>query len=264
MSLIFTAVAPHPPLLIPSIGKENISKLEKTKEALEKLEEELYLTHPDVILIITPHARHFPDAFSVNMSPLFECDLKDFGDLTTKLPLRGEMLLQYDIRSAAYANKECPTVVINEPNLDYSAVVPLIYLTRHMPNVKILPVGFSELSPKAHWEFGWVIREQIIRTNKRIAVIASADLSHALSSEAPAGYNEAGPKFDAKIQELFSAHNLSGLLTLDQELVKNASECGFRSLLIMAGILKDTNYRYESFAYESPFGVGYLTANFAL
>lgn len=264
MSLIFSAVTPHPPFLIPAIGKDNMAKLERTKQALEKLEEELYLTHPDIIVVISPHSHHFPDAFSVNMSPLFECDLKSFGDLTTKLPLKGEMLLPYDIRTSAYEKPECPTVLINEPNLDHGLVVPLLYLTRHLPEVKVLPIGLSELDAKAHWEFGQIIREQIIRSNKRIAVIASGDLSHALTTDSPAGYNKSGPEFDRKLQELFSSHNLAGLLTLDQNLIKESFECGFRSFLILAGVLKDTDYSYESFAYEAPFGVGYLTANFAL
>jgi hypothetical protein len=37
MSLVFAAIVPHPPLLIPSIGKEAIKKIDKTKRALEKL-----------------------------------------------------------------------------------------------------------------------------------------------------------------------------------------------------------------------------------
>jgi MEMO1 family protein len=53
MSLVFAAISPHPPLLIPSIGKEAIKKIQKTKEALEKLEEDLYLSRPEIIIIIS-------------------------------------------------------------------------------------------------------------------------------------------------------------------------------------------------------------------
>jgi len=35
MSLVFAAITPHPPLLIPSIGKDVIKKVDKTKKALE-------------------------------------------------------------------------------------------------------------------------------------------------------------------------------------------------------------------------------------
>jgi len=95
-------------------------------------------------------------------------------------------------------------------------------------------------------------------------VIASRDLSHALSTDSPAGFNPAGTKFDEKIQELLSHKNVSGMLQLESEFVKNSSECGFRTFLILMGILKNVDYTYRQHSYESPFGVGYLTANFII
>jgi hypothetical protein len=44
MSLVFAAIVPHPPLLIPSIGKEGIKKIDKTKRALEKMEVKRVIT----------------------------------------------------------------------------------------------------------------------------------------------------------------------------------------------------------------------------
>ena len=72
-----------------------------------------------------------------------------------------------------------------------------------------------------------MLKEKIMDFNKRVAVIASGDLSHALSTDAPAGFNPAGAEFNAKIQELLSSRNTTGLLNLDPTLVQNASECGF-------------------------------------
>jgi AmmeMemoRadiSam system protein B len=175
------------------------------------------------------------------------------------------MTMPYQIRSEATENhKHCPTVIINEPLLDHGIAIPLFYLTRHLPNVKIVPVGFSDLDWKTHLEFGGILKEQIMKHNKRIAVIASADLSHALTNDAPSEFNTEGPIFDAKIQELLSAHNTTGILNLDPAKVSAAAECGFRSLLILLGVIRDVNFKYVSYAYEAPFGVGYLTANFEL
>lgn len=264
MALVFASITPHPPLLIPAIGKNTIKKIQKTKEALEKLEEELYLSKPDIIITISPHGPHFSDAFSINMSPEFESDLRMFGDLTTKVKFIGETQMPYGIRAETYENKNCPAVIINEPRLDHGAIVPLFYLTKHLPNAKILPIGFSDLDYKSHLEFGSALKEQIMKSTKRIAVIASADLAHTLSSDAPAGFHKSGAIFDKKVQELISSHNTAGLLNLNPQLIKESSECGFRSILILAGILREINYRYESYSYETPFGVGYLTANFVI
>ncbi len=263
MSLVFAAIAPHTPLLIPAIGKNNLKKLSKTKQALERLEEDLYLSHPDTILIISSHGHILPDAFSLNFCAEYESDLREFGDLTTKLKFKGDVDLPYKIRAAG-KKEGYPTVIVSECALDHGVVVPLFYLTRHLPNVKILPLRFSNLDWKTHLDFGYLIKDQIMHTNKRVAIIASGDLSHALTTNAPAGFNPAGAEFDQKIQELLSAGNSTGLLRLSSEMVSNAAECGLRSFLILMGILRGVHFTYESYAYEGPFGVGHLTANLVL
>ncbi|OGH69892.1 MAG: AmmeMemoRadiSam system protein B [Candidatus Magasanikbacteria bacterium RIFCSPHIGHO2_01_FULL_47_8] len=263
MSLVFAAITPHSPLLIPAIGKDNLKKLSKTKQALERLEEDLYLSHPDTILIISSHGHILPDAFSINFCTDYESDLREFGDLTTKLKLKGEVTLPSKIRAASKKNGY-PAVIVSERALDHGVVVPLFYLTRHLPDTTILPLHFSNLDWKTHLDFGYLVKDQIMHSNKRVAVIASGDLSHALTTDAPAGFNPAGAEFDQKIQELLSTGNSTGLLRLSPELVNNAAECGLRSFLILMGILRGVHYNYESYAYESPFGVGHLTANLAL
>lgn len=263
MSLVFAAISPHPPLLIPSIGKEEIKKVEKTKMALQKMEEDLYLSKPECIVVISPHGSLFPDAFSLNVAPEFETDLRDFGDLTTKLKFKGEMNLAASIREAA-ENAGMPATMVSQKTVDHGVAVPLFYLSRHLSAVSVLPVGFSDLDAKTHVAFGEIVKDQIMNTNKRVAVIASADLSHALSSDAPAGFNANGAAFDAKMQELLSTGNAAGMLQLDKAFVESAAECGFRACLILMGIIKNMDYKYHMLAYEAPFGVGYLTANFML
>ena len=265
MSLVFAAICPHPPLLIPSIGKENIKKIQKSKDALEKLEEDLYLSRPEIIFVISPHSNQHPDVFTLNMSEKFVSDLRNFGDLSTKLEFNGETQIPFDIRNQAYSQDSKLKIVIeNEPKLDHGTVIPLYYLTKHLPTIKILPISLSGLDAKSHLDFGSILKEQIFKSNKRIAVIASGDLSHCLTNDAPAGFNKNGAIFDSKVQEFFISHNTAGFLTMEQKIINDAAECGYRSFLILMGILRDVNYRYESYAYESPFGIGYLTANFVI
>lgn len=227
------------------------------------MEEDLYLAHPDCILVISPHGPLLPDAFTVNFAPQYESDLREFGDLATKLRFTGDMNLAYLIRHLA---KEKPyrTTLISEPKLDHGVTVPLYYFTPHLPDITILPIGFSDLDLKTHVDFGYLLKEVISKTNQRVAVIASGDLSHALTTDAPAGFNKHGQEFDLKIQELLSSKNTTGLLQLDPQLITEASECGLRSILILMGVLRDVNFDCQTYAYEGPFGVGYLTANFVM
>jgi len=263
MSLVFSAITPHPPLLIPTIGKDNLAKIQKTKQAMEKLEEDLYLARPDIILMISPHGSYFKDAFTINTNPQYETDLHEFGDLATKIKFKGDMNLSSYIRESS-KEQNYPTSMISEGKLDHGASVPLYYLTKHLPNVQILPIGFCDLNYKTHVDFGYMIKEDIAKSNKRVAVIASGDLSHALITDAPAGFNQNGKKFDDKIRELLPAGNVIGMLQMDENFITEAAECGFRSFLILMGILRNVKYEYKEYSYEGPFGVGYLVANFVI
>jgi len=263
MSLVFAAITPHPPILIPTIGKNAIKKIDKTKKSMERLEEDLYLSKPDILIIISPHGSYFKTSFTLNVCPEYETDLKEFGDLATRIKFKGELHISSKIIEAT-KTKGIPAVMISEPKLDHGSSIPLYYLANHLKNLRLTQIGFCDLSWKSHIDFGYLLKDIIMHTNKRVAVIASGDLSHALTSDAPAGFNSAGAKFDEKIQELLSHNNVAGMLQTDPELITNASECGFRSFLILMGMMKNVQYDYKFYSYECPFGVGYLTANLIL
>lgn len=56
MPIVFTAISPHPPLLLPSVGsEEDKSKVKKTIESLEELGRNLKKVEPDLIIISSPH-----------------------------------------------------------------------------------------------------------------------------------------------------------------------------------------------------------------
>ena len=148
--------------------------------------------------------------------------------------------------------------------LDHGSAVPLHILTENLKNIKIIPIHHSGLSLEEHFNFGEKLKTQIFLSNKNIAVIASGDLSHALSKDSPAGYSPKGKKFDKKIIELLSAKKIDEILNLDSKLINDAKECGLRPFLIQQGILKNINYKTKALSYEAPFGVGYLVMDFEI
>jgi len=261
--LVFSAITPHPPILIPTIGKENLKQIKKTAEAMKLLEEELYASQPDVIIIISPHGAILPDAFSINLSPIYRTNLEEFGDFGTKKEFKNNLMLINRFREEA-EDKSLPLVLISEENLDHGSSVPLFYLTKHLPNIAIIPIGYSLLDYKSHLDFGDSLKNEIFNSNKRIAVIASGDLSHRLTKEAPAGYSTQGKIFDQKLIELLKKKDIKGILNLDPKLIEEAGECGLRSILILLGIIQRINYDFEVLSYEGPFGVGYLVGNFKI
>ena len=56
MSIIFAAISPHPPIILPNVGsEEDRKKVKRTIESLEFLGGKLKEAKPDKIIISSPH-----------------------------------------------------------------------------------------------------------------------------------------------------------------------------------------------------------------
>ena len=110
--------------------------------------------------------------------------------------------------------------------------------------------------------FGLAVRKAAELTGRRAALLASGDLSHCLTRLAPAGYNPKGAEFDRKLARLLAVPDVQGIMQMDDFLVQEAAECGYRSILMMLGALDGLEVEAEVLSYEGPFGVGYLVASF--
>jgi AmmeMemoRadiSam system protein B len=258
----FSAIVPHPPMLIPTIGKENAKRAEATGKAIASLSEALYVSRPETVVIISPHGQTMTDAFSINLASNYKVSFKDFGDYQTTKEFPSDFMLIDKIQRSA--RKETPLVLGSQEELDYGAGVPLTLLGEHLSKVSLVPVLTSGLDLKAHYDFGRLLKEEITSSNKRVALIASADLSHTLSQEAPAGFAKEGQELDKAVQELIANKNAAGLIGLDAGLREKAHECGIRAILILLGMLDGVQYEPKVLSYEYPFGVGYLVANLVL
>lgn len=54
--IVFAAISPHPPIILPSVGSpEDRAQVKNTVKALENLGEKLRKTQPDSIIISSPH-----------------------------------------------------------------------------------------------------------------------------------------------------------------------------------------------------------------
>jgi aromatic ring-opening dioxygenase LigB subunit len=52
MSIVFGAIMPHPPIVVPAVGKERLKEAEKTKNALEEISRRFKGLDFDTIVII--------------------------------------------------------------------------------------------------------------------------------------------------------------------------------------------------------------------
>lgn len=257
--LSFAAICPHPPLLIPAIGKEEVMRVQSTVEAMQKLSAAIAEKRVDTIVMVSPHGPVFMDAMSINLAERLRGDFLDFGsDIEMDLP--NDVELARYIKDLSDSN-QLPLQTVSE-TLDHGAMVPLYFLTEKLPEAKVCHISFSYLDYGRHFTFGEIIYEAIARTDRRVALIASGDLSHRLTTQAPAGYSPRGEEFDRSVIEKLENNEVEKILNLDSRLIEDAGECGLRSIIILLGALSNLDYKFEKLSYEGPFGVGYLVGGF--
>ncbi len=259
--IIFGAIAPHSPLLVPTIGKEHRELLELTLKAYHELEHSLYLAKPDTLVILSPHAPMYADAFSGNIHDTFRGVLKEFGDHGTTVQAKADFLV-LDHLHRALRDEGIPFTLTSQEELDYGFTIPLLFLTPHLPQLKVIPLATSLLGAQAHEEFGRQIHRVFQRENKRIAILASADLSHHANHQAAGGTLPEGQKFDTLVRQAVTQFRPMDLLQADIQMIEKADQCGYKPILTLLGALEGLNGSFRELCYEAPFGVGYFTARF--
>ena len=145
--------------------------------------------------------------------------------------------------------------------LDHGVVVPLSFLAE--TPFRLVATGISYFyPPERQYALGVAIGRALRKTSKRVAVVASGDLSHCLIPGAPVAYNPRGKEFDLLLVKLLQENRVEEIVRLDPELVEEAAECGYRSILMLLGVFEGLEIETEVLSYEGPFGVGYAVATF--
>ena len=265
MPLTTVALLPHSPLLIPEISRANFSFLAKTTASYEIIKKSLEDNPVDTVIIISPHSAPGADSFIINVAPEMETVFQDFGFIPPKTVFSGDAFLADQIKNAL--RPEFPLQLISDNILDHGSAIPLYLLKSSFGQAKIIVISpANNLSYEDQWHFGERLREVLSNNEKKIALIASGDLSHRLKKKSPGGYSPKGAKFDNKLIEYLSDPKTASenILKMDAKLVQDAGECGLRPLLIILGILNGSEWQPEVLSYQTDFGIGYLAMNFKL
>src|SRR5205823_5143167 len=147
-----------------------------------------------------------------------------------------------------------------ETELDHGVVVPLHSLPRTMASKRCIFLGVSGWPLSRFVEFGgWL---QMRLRDRSAILIASGDLSHRLTADAPYGFRPQGPRFDRLVIDALRSRSWEQIEALDPDLVEEAGECGLRPLAILLGAGRAANLNSQVLSYEGPFGVGYPVVAF--
>ncbi len=258
-SLVFSGIAPHPPIMVPEVGRDAISEVRRSIDAMAELTRRVIANGAETVILISPHAPLEPDSFVAYQGPRVRGNFSSFRAPGVELdaPVDQELLAAISARGS---ESNYTVVELNNQYLDHGTAVPLYFLQRNGWDGRVVALGYSFLSNEDHVLFGSCIGKAISDVGRPVALIASGDLSHRLKPDAPAGYNPTAYIFDYEIVDALGSNDVNRIVHIDQDLRRLAGECGYRSMLIAVGATQELPPACEVLNYEAPFGVGYMVA----
>ena len=261
---------PHPPIIIPEIGKGEEKKIQKTSDACVQVAKEIKDINPDTIIIITPHGPLFNDAVSISVENNIEGDFQRFG--AGNISFNQEIDMDLTRRIIHYTRGgNIPVAEINKDtasryginySLDHGTTVPLYFINQEISNYKLVHITYGILPKVELYKFGMLIKKAVEDSEKNTVLIASADLSHRLGRNGPYEYSPYGKEFDNEVISLLKKGDVLGVFNMDETMVREAGECGLRSYYIMLGAMEGNDIKGNLLSYEDIFGVGYAVMSF--
>ena len=263
MGITAAFMVPHPPMIIPEIGKGSEKQVSKTIEAYESVAAEIAKIKPETIIITSPHSIMYSDYFHISPGAGAEGNFKRFGAKEVAFSEYYDEELRDRICQLA-DEKDFPagTMGEREPELDHGTMVPLWFIRKHYKEGKIIRIGLSGCGLLEHYRLGEIIKQAVENCNRNVVFVASGDLSHKLKEYGPYGYAKEGPEYDEKIMDVAKRAAFGEMLEFSEELCDKAAECGHRSFVIMAGALDGQSVIAKVYSHEDVTGVGYGIASF--
>ncbi len=256
-------MVPHPPLIVPAVGRGGEKDIIETTRAYERVAEHIAKIAPDTIIITSPHSVMYADYFHISPGTGSAGDFARFGapqvsfdvDYDTEFVSRLEKLLKQNKFPAGTQGER-------ERELDHGTMVPLYFIRKHYKEGKIIRIGLSGLPLADHYKLGMFIKQVAEELGRNAVFVASGDLSHKLQDYGPYGFDPAGPVYDKRIMEAASKADFGAMLEFDEDFLDKAAECGHRSFVIMAGALDGVDVKPEVLSHQDVTGVGYGIAIF--
>lgn len=259
MPLVYAALVPHSPLLIPTIGKENRSLIEATVSSLETIKRALGVVHPDVIAVISPHGtiRSHIQGF---VSERYKTDFRRFGDLTYSEEFPSSYLFLVQLKKRA---RKFHFSLVTESMLDYGAGVPLTLIQNPLEErFAVSSIRTSSANKVVHFQFGCLLSEEIASTGKRVALLASGECSHCHMSPE---LGEESKAYDHSLIHSIKNRDIESFIhPLDPDRSLRLRSCVGKPLAVLLGALGEASYTPNILSYEQTLGVGMLTVEFTL
>jgi len=262
MPISAACIVPHPPLIVPEVGKGQEKIVKKTIESYHAVARQIGDIQPETIILISPHSVMYADYIHISPGNGAQGSLKQFGapavcKVSYDAPMADELC-----RICDAADFPAGTLGEKDASLDHGTLIPLYFVNQYYTDYRLVRCSISGLSRQEHYHFGMILGEAVEALGRNTVVIASGDLSHKLTADGPYGFAAEGPELDKTLISIMQSGNFGEFFELDSTLCERGAECGLASFIIMAGALNQKTVDTRFLSYEGPFGVGYAVCGY--
>ena len=101
MSILGAALIPHPPLIIPEVGRGHEKAIQNTIDACKTALQQLAALQPDTVIISSPHTMLYADYFHLSPGEAASGTFAEFGAPQVKISCAYDQELVRTIASLA-------------------------------------------------------------------------------------------------------------------------------------------------------------------
>ncbi|WP_428267148.1 hypothetical protein [Haliangium sp.] len=250
----------HAPIVVPEVGGADVRQCAATTEAMTQVGARVVEHHPDLVVVLSPHAPRDPASWSVSDDRVLRGDFSPFRAPEVALELPGDHSAAAAIARHAQA-RGVPCRLRRLGVADHGTLVPLYFLLHagwHGPTVRLSLPYYPET--RASEAMGRAVARAAAEAGQRWAFVASGDMSHRLEPGAPGGYHPRAHEFDDAVAWAVELGQYRRAVSLDPRLRELAAEDVVDALVVGAAAVGWRARHHQVLSYEGPFGVGYLVA----
>ena len=263
MAILGAFMVPHPPMIVPQVGRGSEKQIEDTRKAYEQAAAEIAALQPETIVIASPHTVMYADYFHLSPGEHVSGSFREFGAPQVRFEEEYDTEL---VKAIAFLAQErdfpAGTLGERDKRLDHGVMVPLYFIRQKYTDFRLVRLGLSGLPLTEHYKMGRLVRDAAEKTGRRVVFVASGDLSHKLQTYGPYGFAPEGPQYDRRIMDVCGRGAFGELFDFDESFCDRAAECGHRSFTIMAGALDGLSVAAKALSHEDVTGVGYGVCTF--